>query len=115
MARRSTRTILAVLTTSVLACGVLVAAPGAAFAESPTPTVETPVFGDPVPGSTVSEADAGADPLSSVNSATPDAMEIPSLESTDIVLEQSDLEGVTTDAAEGAEGAAPATVAGEWK
>ena len=115
MSRWSSRRILAVLTASVLVGGVLVAAPGAAFAESPTPTVETPVFGDPVPGSTISEEDTGVDPLSSVNSATPDVTEMPSLESTGVVLEQSDLEGVTTDVAEGAEGAAPATVAGKWK
>ncbi|WP_218683269.1 hypothetical protein, partial [Microbacterium sp. BF1] len=112
MARSRSRQPLAILTAVLLTCGVLVATPGAAFAEAPTPTVETPVFGDPVPGSTVGDADAGSGPLSSITVPTPDAPKPMSLESTDVVLEQSDVGGVTTEAAEGS---APATVVGEWK
>ncbi|MGO4679395.1 hypothetical protein [Microbacterium sp. 2MCAF23] len=104
---------LSVVSVVSLTVGVVAGTPGAALAAiPPAPTVPAPIFGDPVPGSSLGElADlGGGDASQSVS--VPFPADIPDTPAASIDTPATDVQGVTTT---GEAESTPATVVGDWK
>lgn len=101
------------MTATALVGGLFVAVPGAAFADDPTPTTGSAVFGDPIPGAALGavEDPIGAD--ASLNADAPPVAPLPKPQTAELRLEPTP--GASDIQTRGDEGSVSAAVAGAWQ
>lgn len=92
--------------------GGVIWSPSASTAADAPPTVETPVFEDPVPGSVIPAPQKKHVAGSSRSATTPSATQVKEMAPTSVNLPIADKPGTKTS---GSNGATPATVIGKWQ
>ncbi|MDF2561424.1 MAG: hypothetical protein K0R99_2870 [Microbacterium sp.] len=105
------RGVVATIATAALVLGMAIA-PTAAIAEEKIPTVEKPVYDDPIPGRALDAKGDKGKPASSVTAPAPAPEVVVEASSGQIELPTSEVDGVET---KGAKGSSEATVTGEWQ
>ena len=101
------------MTATALVGGLLVAVPGAAFADDPTPTTGSAVFGDPIPGAALGAVEDPIDADASLNADTPPVAPLPKPQTAELRLEPAP--GASDIQTRGDEGSVSAAVAGAWQ